>query len=242
MPRTAAFGESGEAGPGREGTVEGDRRRQPRLARSQQLPRHPTAEAEPDGRQLRARRPAAQLVEPGPQVGDHPLDRGVAERRGGIALRRQARRAALLGQQVDGQGGVPVGGEAGWDGADVRGQPTVLVDHHHRTMGRVGLRDDTDQLAVGTAEADLLPVGRPRRSLGRGFRRARRLGSAAAVDGVAPRSSRAHWSRSRRRRRRRRPPSAVAAAAVTPSRPRRRSASRRDSSPASQSRATSSTM
>ena len=64
----------------------------------------------------------------------------------------------------------------------------------------------------------------------RGRRRASALVAGALVEELASPSSPQAASR------------AVAAAPVTPSRPRRRSASRRDSSPASQSRATSCTM
>ena len=39
--------------------------------------------------------------------------------------------AALLGEQVERQRGVPAGGEPAGDRADVLGQPAVLVDDEH---------------------------------------------------------------------------------------------------------------
>ena len=83
-----------------------------------------------------------------------------AEGRRGVALARQARRAALRGEQVDGERGVAVGGEAGRDRADVLGEATVLVDHEHGASWRLGRRQHADQLTVGTGEADLLADGR----------------------------------------------------------------------------------
>ena len=75
-----------EVGVGRCRPVERNGRRQPRFAGGQQLPRHPTAEAEPDRRQLGAGRASFELVEPGPQICDQPFGRGVAERGGRVAL------------------------------------------------------------------------------------------------------------------------------------------------------------
>ena len=157
------------------------------------------------------------------------------------------RRAAFLRQQVDGKRRVAVGGEARRDRADVRGQSAVLVDDEHRTERRVGLRDDADQLAVGTTETDLLP-GRRRGGC-------RRVGISVpgappAVDGggVLADSVAAHcraaqfgWRcaggpcRSRRwrpsrRRRRHRPRAGSPRPTVNPISLRRRSASRGEQS------------
>ena len=57
-----------------------------------------------------------------------------AERRRGVPVGRHRRRAAFLGQQVDRERGVAVGGQTWRDRADVRGQPAVLVDHEHGTL------------------------------------------------------------------------------------------------------------
>ena len=80
------------------------------------------------------------------------------ESRGRVALRRQARRAALLGEQVDGQRGVAVGGEARRDRADVRRQPAVLVDHQHRTTGRSASATSPISSPFGPAKRISSPV------------------------------------------------------------------------------------
>ena len=100
-------------------------------------------------RQLGAGDAALELVEAGAHVGDEPLRWRVAERRVRVALARQARGAALLGEQVDRQRAVAVGGEPRRDRADVRRQPPVLVDDEDSALGRVGRRVDADEVALG---------------------------------------------------------------------------------------------
>ena len=195
--------------------------------------------------------PSLELVEPGAQVGDQPLGGRVAQRRGGVTLARQAGGAALVGQQVDRQRRVPVGGQARRDRADVRGESAVLVDHEHGARGRRGRREHPEQLTVRSGEADLLTgrpaptvldgPSRPCRGRDRCVRRSapsprRRL--AARIVGARPAVPSVDVVVAPARRR----AAAAAASLLRPSRPRRRNASRRLSSPPTSRGATSSTM
>ena len=94
-----------------------------------------------------------------------------AERADRLRVATEGLGAALCGQEVDGERGVPVGGEARRDRADVIGEPAVLVDHEHRTfrLRRRGI--GTLELAVGAGERDRRRGGRRGRERGGGSRR-----------------------------------------------------------------------
>ena len=65
-------------------------------------------------------------------------------------------RPSLLGEQVDGERGVAVGGEPRRDRTDVGGETAVLVDHEDRPARIRRGGEHTDQLAAWPGEADLL--------------------------------------------------------------------------------------
>ena len=75
------------------------------------------------------------------------------ERRLDIAL-GEGFAAAFLGEEVDGEGGVAVGGEPGRDRSDVVVEPAVLVDHEHRALGRGGRGEETLELDGRAGEGD----------------------------------------------------------------------------------------
>ena len=120
----------------------------PRISGGEELPRHPSAEAESDDGQLAVGIAPFELVEPRLQVGDQPFAGRVAERGLGVALAGQAGGATFGREQVDGQGVVPVGSQARRDRADVWRQSPVLVDHENGAVGRFGGRVHADEIAV----------------------------------------------------------------------------------------------